>query len=228
MVDESYFWTRKRWDEHKRGLHESEIKRNARQSEDVWPYNADSWTFLVGLAILQAPGSQATVSEISEWLSKKITWRTISPHAWQNSVSKELNRESGSQVMGQYLGRGRCFVEQQPQAQANEGHGPQPYWTIAPDKISLFIKLRDEGYALHNKCEERREGKYRWPLFPEQDSGWDGQAYLPQGTTGCVALDQYGTMWYVCFKAEPPHPALILGCETNCRSKRTFTLPSPM
>lgn len=63
MVDESYFWTRKRWDEHKRGLHESKDDKSWRQKMDVWP-----------------------------------------------------------------------------------------------------------------------------------DSGWDGQAYLPQGTVGCVALDQYGTM----------------------------------
>lgn len=26
------------------------------------------------------------------------------------------------------------------------------------------------------------------------DSGWDGKEYLPQGTVGCVALDQYGTL----------------------------------
>lgn len=25
-------------------------------------------------------------------------------------------------------------------------------------------------------------------------SGWDGEEYLPQGTVGCVALDQYGTL----------------------------------
>ena len=27
---------------------------------------------------------------------------------------------------------------------------------------------------------------------PEQDIGWDGEAYLPQGTVGCVALDCSG------------------------------------
>ena len=31
MVDEDYFWTRKRWDEHKRGLHESVVERNLKQ-----------------------------------------------------------------------------------------------------------------------------------------------------------------------------------------------------
>ena len=93
MVDESYFWTRKRWDEHKRGLHESEDERTLGQNKDVWPCSEDSYRFPV-----------------------------------------------------------------------------------------------------HSKTHEQREEKHRWPLFSEQDSGWDGQAYLPQGTVGCVALDQYGTI----------------------------------
>ena len=73
MVDESYFWTRRRWDEHKRGLHESKDQRSLRHKLDAWPYSVDS-------------------------------------------------------------------------------------------------------------------------LFLKEDSRWDGQAYLPQGTVGCVALDQYGEM----------------------------------
>ncbi|MCJ1254210.1 hypothetical protein MMC24_002024 [Lignoscripta atroalba] len=28
----------------------------------------------------------------------------------------------------------------------------------------------------------------------EDDGGWDGREYLPQGTVGCVVLDQYGTL----------------------------------
>lgn len=51
-----------------------------------------------------------------------------------------------------------------------------------------FRQQRDGLYKEH------QEDNCRWPLFPEQNSGWDGQAYLPQGTVGCVALDQYGTM----------------------------------
>ena len=93
MVDESYFWTRKRWDEHKRGLHESEDERTLRQNMDEWPYSDDSCRFPV-----------------------------------------------------------------------------------------------------RNRIQEQREDKHRWPLFSKQDSGWDGRAYLPQGTVGCVALDQYGTI----------------------------------
>ncbi|KAF6240041.1 hypothetical protein HO173_001651 [Letharia columbiana] len=192
MVDESYFWTRRRWDEHKRGLHESRDERALRQM-DVWPYSVDSHTLLIGLAILQAPSSRATVSEIGDWLSKKAAWRVGPQHIWQTRVPSELKRESESHhVLHQYLGKARYFTEQQPQE--NEIRGSEPYWTIAPEKVAHFVKARDEGYALHNKYEEHQEDKCRWPLFPEQDSGWDGQAYLPQGTVGCVALDQYGTM----------------------------------
>ena len=193
MVDESYFWTRKRWDEHKRGLHESENDRSLRQHMDVWPYSADSFSFLVGSAILQAPACRATVSEISEWLSSKAAWRAEPQHVLQSRLYAELNEEAGSHLtLDQFLGRCRYFVKQRPQE--NQTCGPEPYWTIASDKVALFFKARDEGYAVHNNVEERQDDKHRWPPFPEQDSGWDGQAYLPQGTVGCVALDKYGTI----------------------------------
>lgn len=193
MVDKSYFWTRRRWDEHKRGLHESEDERIGRHNMDVWPYSVDSYTFLVGLAILQAPDSRATVSDISQWLSKKATGVFKYQSLWRKHIPGVLNGECEScHVLYQCLGGGRCFVEQQ--TQENEIRGAEPYWTIAPDKVSNFVKARDEGYTLHNKWEEDQNHQCRWPLFPEHDSGWDGQAYLPQGTVGCVALDQYGTM----------------------------------
>ena len=193
MVDESYFWTRRRWDEHKRGLHESEDERIQRHNMDVWPYSVDSYTFLVGMAILQAPDSRATVSDISQWLSKKATGLFKYQSLWQTRIPGVLNGEcEWYHVLYQYLGGGRCFVEQQ--TQESEIRGAEPYWTIAPDKVSQFIEARDEGYALHNRWEEDQNDQCRWPLFPEHDSGWDGQAYLPQGTVGCVALDQYGTM----------------------------------
>ena len=196
MVDESYFWTRKRWDEHKRGLYESGNDRTLRQNMDIRPDSADLFLFLVGLAILQAPGCRATVSEISEWLSGKVSWLAEPQHILHSRVYTELNGKAGPHcTLDQFLGRGRYFVEQRPQE--NPLCGPEPYWTIASDKVALFVKARDEGwwsYGLHNKIEERQNDKSRWPLFPEQDSGWDGQAYLPQGTVGCVALDKYGTM----------------------------------
>ena len=193
MVDESYFWTRKRWDEHKRGLHESENDRALRPNSDVWPDSADSFSFLLGLAILQAPGCRATVSEIREWLSSKAASRAEPQHVLQSRIYAELNEKAGSHhTLDQVLGRDRYFVKQRPQE--NQTCDPEPYWTIASDKVVLFLKARDEGYALHNKVEERQDEKSSWPLFPEQDSGWDGQAYLPQGTVGCVALDKYGTM----------------------------------
>lgn len=198
MVDESYFWTRRRWDEHKRGLYESEDERVLRQNMDTWPYCVDSSLVLIGLAILQAPGLRATVSEIIEWLLRKATPQAESQdvgqiYMWQGHVSVVLNRASETDN-DRYLGSGRFFMKQQPMQ--NETHSPEPYWTIIPDQVSRFVKARDEGYILHNKyeLEEEEDEKSRWLLFPEQDSGWDGQAYLPQGTVGCVALDQYGTI----------------------------------
>ena len=62
------------------------------------------------------------------------------------------------------------------------------------DSDQAALGARDEGYALYNEHQEDREDKYHWPLSPENGSGWDDQAYLPQGTAGCVALDQYGAM----------------------------------
>ena len=191
MVDENYFWTRKRWDEHKKGLHESEEEKSVRQIEDIWPYSIRSHILLVGLAILQAPNSRATVSEISEWLLKKRPWLPGSPHDQRYIVDYtfKCDRESNRD---EYVGSGKHFVEQRPQE--NEIQGPEPYWTIAPNKVSRFVEARDKGYVLLNNYQEEKEGKYRWPIFPEQDSRWDGEAYLPQGTVGCVALDQYGSM----------------------------------
>lgn len=193
MVDESYFWTRKRWDEHKRGLHESENDRALRPTRHVWPYSADSFSLLVGLAILQAPGCRATVLEISEWLSSEEAWPAEPQHVLQSRIYAELNEEAGSHhTHHHFLRKDRYFVKQR--TQEDQTHGSEPYWTIASDKMALFVKARDEGYALHNKVEGRQDDKCHWPMFPEQDSGWDGQAYLPQGTVGCVALDKYGTM----------------------------------
>ena len=193
MVDESYFWTRRRWDEHKRGLYESEDERVMRQNMDTWPYCVDSLIVLIGLAILRAPGLRATVLEIVKWLSRKATPQGESQdvwqiHVWPARVSAVLNRANNDP----YVGGVRFFMKQQPMQ--NETHSPEPYWTIIPDQVSHFVKARDEGYVLHDKYEEEVNDKSRWPLFPEQDSGWDGQAYLPQGTVGCVALDQYGTI----------------------------------
>ena len=192
MADESYFWTRKRWDQHKRGLHESDVERAMRQNMDVWPYSADSDTIFVGLAILAAPSSRATVSEICEWLSKKGALRAVPQHMRQVHVSTVLQRGSMSCSYDERdVGIGPHFVLQQ--RQGNETRGLEPYWTVAPEQMSRFLKVGDDGYAFHNEHQER-EGKNHQHFFPEQDIGWDGHSYLPQGTVGCVALDQYGTM----------------------------------
>lgn len=48
----------------------------------------------------------------------------------------------------------------------------------------------------HRKGLGKRDGEEeRLGLeWGEEEPGWDGKEYLPQGTVGCVALDQYGTM----------------------------------
>ena len=52
---------------------------------------------------------------------------------------------------------------------------------------------RSQGESILRQNTEVSQEYSCWrPQFSEQDSGWDGQAYLPQGTVGCVALDQYG------------------------------------
>ena len=40
----------------------------------------------------------------------------------------------------------------------------------------------------------KRWDEHKRGLRESKDERWDGEAYLPQGTVGCVALDQYGTM----------------------------------
>lgn len=47
--------------------------------------------------------------------------------------------------------------------------------------------------GLGEKDGEIWEGKIAGK-FVENDGGWNGHEYLPQGTVGCVALDQYGTL----------------------------------
>lgn len=71
-------------------------------------------------------------------------------------------------------------------------------WGLEMVKESYFWtrgRWDEHKRGLHKSKDERiLRRKIEMPLFTEQDSGWDGQAYLPQGTVGCVALDQYGTM----------------------------------
>ena len=46
--------------------------------------------------------------------------------------------------------------------------------------------------GLHESAEERTLKQYL--PCSEHDIGWDGEAYLPQGTVGCVALDRYANI----------------------------------
>lgn len=65
---------------------------------------------------------------------------------------------------------------------------------IVPEKYFWTRKRWDQhkrglGKADGEGWEEKMAGK-----DVEDDGGWDGHEYLPQGTVGCVALDQYGTL----------------------------------
>ena len=65
-------------------------------------------------------------------------------------------------------------------------------WGLEMVKESYFWtrKRWDEHQrGLHESAEERTLKQYL--PCSEQDVGWDGEAYLPQGTVGCVALDRY-------------------------------------
>lgn len=42
--------------------------------------------------------------------------------------------------------------------------------------------------------EEKIAGNVIGAAHADEEEGWDGHEYLPQGTVGCVALDRYGTL----------------------------------
>ncbi len=64
------------------------------------------------------------------------------------------------------------------------------------DERYYWTKTRWEQHRRGLKSEgagKRAEEMLRL-RFEESEDGWDGKEYLPQGTVGCVALDQYGTL----------------------------------
>lgn len=60
------------------------------------------------------------------------------------------------------------------------------------DQSYYWTKKRWDQHkkGLHPEC---AEDVFR-PEFSEDESGWDGMEYLPQGTVGCVALDRHGIL----------------------------------
>ncbi|KAK4693462.1 hypothetical protein P7C71_g3945, partial [Lecanoromycetidae sp. Uapishka_2] len=64
------------------------------------------------------------------------------------------------------------------------------------------LEMVEESYYWTKKrWDQHRKGlhsegseKISRSAFPENEIGWDGIEYLPQGTVGCVALDQYGAL----------------------------------
>lgn len=93
MVDESYYWTRKRWDEHKRGLHKSQDERTLCQNSG-W----DGQTYLpqgtVGTVALDKYGTMC-VATSTGGLTNKLSGRigdtpTIGAGFW----AEEWNQSS--------------------------------------------------------------------------------------------------------------------------------------
>ena len=82
------------------------------------------------------------------------------------------------------------------------GGGAQGHCCLGGETVEKLAKdwgleMVEESYFWTRKrWDEHKKGLHE--LKDEktffQSSEWDGQAYLPQGTVGCVALDQYGTM----------------------------------
>lgn len=56
------------------------------------------------------------------------------------------------------------------------------------------LEMVDESYFWTRTRWDEHERGLQDERTLRQDKVWDSQAYLPQGTVGCVALDQYGTM----------------------------------
>jgi len=203
MVDESYYWTRKRWDEHKRGLqteHAKETVKILESGANVWPYCINprvtqDLSLLIATAILLAPERRLTVSQIAEWCSKHCTSRYReewwSVDFWREHVTSGLRSEARYGCDGNIRPNETKFVQTN---QVDDLLNIDPYWTIAPDKEANFVLQRDEGWIRKNRSHSYHTSVYRWPVFPESQSGWDGKEYLPQGTVGCVALDQHGTL----------------------------------
>lgn len=65
------------------------------------------------------------------------------------------------------------------------------FWTKKRwDEHRRGLKADDERYGES----ESRDLQLGDAALDESEAGWDGKEYLPQGTVGCVALDQFGTL----------------------------------
>ncbi|KAI4231581.1 MAG: hypothetical protein LQ352_008394 [Teloschistes flavicans] len=47
---------------------------------------------------------------------------------------------------------------------------------------------------LHHQQQQDQDERDDPAFWPKDSGSWDGKVYLPQGTVGCVVLDQYGTL----------------------------------
>lgn len=94
-------------------------------------------------------------------------------------------------------------------AQSGGAGGAQGHCCLGGETVEKLarhwgLEMVDESYFwTRRRWDEHKRGLHEDKeqrtlsvdsLFLKEDGGWDGQAYLPQGTVGCVALDQYGEM----------------------------------
>ena len=185
MVDENYFWTKKRWDEHRKGL-KAEIDVSQGTIKDRWLYRPLEALHIV-MAILKALGRQATLKQITEFCESSSTSSYI--------VGPVLETCSSMLVweMVSYKRKKNCYCFKTG-GKATDPLDPNGCWTINPDVEEYLIEKLSKEWEWHVDDAERRGPHTRKPIFDLSDDGWDGKEYLPQGTVGCVALDHDGTL----------------------------------
>ena len=185
MVDESYFWTRKRWEEHKRGLYaekpptelpawELEPLRSVRMSESLPCHNQA----VITMAMLGTPGGCLTADQMCQCFASIWDPEGLMPKTKLEIVVADLLRYSRSHLV----------------KQENTDENGNVYWGIDSPSLTLCNYpqiIRETG---HETWDIKKRSIRHRRSAGEDDEGWDGHEYLPQGTVGCVALDQHGTM----------------------------------
>ena len=195
IVDKHYFATKKRWEEHKRGLGKSKAASsvcttNSPGELKISSYGCEPHTddrslmkliTAVGNACWETNATESTLGEIYKWCKTSVM---LSPG------HREHLTESACADILQGIGRLEGYFEQvnkpcDPHSSDSRWITGWSKWVASP--VSCDKDMEQEDHIEH----ETEEGT---PVFEEKEKGWDGKEYLPQGTVGCVALDQYGTL----------------------------------
>ena len=176
MVDQRYFWTRKRWEEHLRGL---DTMPNPEHENEMY----EPFISAIKEKLLISGFRGMTVDELYASLRASNSFELI-PSVIIAMTAQRLP----------------------PSWDRRDGH----------KAILLFNLYSHSAFycvcAHNSKVDKPDYGRDRWRLalhpldielhlcYGKKDcvlgdvEGWDGHEYLPQGTVGCVALDQYVTV----------------------------------